>query len=144
MRTFEKLALLAAAPFCFASCESSDRSDDLAFARSTFQSLVRGESDVRDDIDWETLRAFGDNVGAQYVVISSETEREAFETAFITQFAASFRDSGGNVDAFTNWRVTGHADGRTEISADSPNGVLRLTVTERDDEERLSRLEVVP
>ena len=142
MSTLSKIVSFLAVPILLVACGSKN-SDDLTFARTTFESLARGDTAVRDRIDWATLNSLGVNAGAQYVNIASDTEREEFKTAFITQFAASFRDSGGKVESFTNWRVTGHSEDRTEVSADSPNGVLRVTVTERDNQDRVSRLEMV-
>lgn len=143
MLNLRTLTVLAAAPFIFSSCKSADASGDVTFGRSTFESLTRGDAAVKNDIDWETLNSLGVNVGASYTVIASETEREQFKDSFITQFASSFRDSGGSYEAFTNWRVTAHTGDRTEVSADSPNGVLRVTVTERDNLERVSKLEMI-
>jgi hypothetical protein len=125
-----------------ASCEKA-RTGDTAFARDTFISLAKGESSVQAKIDWQTLTALGDNVGAKYNLIPTETEKQEFRTAFVTGFSSSFRDGGGSVDAFTNWRVTFNDSTRTEVAADSPGGLLRLTVSERDSLERISSIDIV-
>jgi hypothetical protein len=143
MLAFRSLVFLSAAPFLFSSCESSRSAGDVTFARKTFESLTRGDAAAVENIDWETLNSLGLNVGASYSAIASETEREEFKNAFVTQFAASFRDAGGSADTFTNWRVTGHTDVHTEVSADSPNGVMRLTVSRRNDVKRVSKLEII-
>jgi hypothetical protein len=144
------LAFVSTAAILFPSCKSTNESveavstvGDTTFARETVGSLARGDTAVKHQIDWETLNSLGVNVGASYSAIASETEREEFKNAFITQFAASFRDSGGTIENFSNWRVSGQSDNRTEVSADSSNGVLRVTVSRRNDLERVSKLEMI-
>jgi hypothetical protein len=121
-------------------CERPAGRGDLTFAKGTFESLARGDSAVRSSIDWSTLQALGQNVGALYVQIPSEVEKGNFENAFVTQFAASFREAGGSPDQFTNWRVSFHDDLKTEVAADSGGGTITITVTERDGRERVSGL----
>ena len=127
-------------PFAFSQCEKVESQDDLTFAKNTFESLARGDSKVRESIDWSTLQAMGQNVGATYVLLPSETEKVNFEQAFVTQFAASFREAGGTPDQFSNWRVSHHDDLKTEVAADSGGGTVTITVTERDGKERVSGL----
>jgi hypothetical protein len=124
------------------NCKKTEQAGDSGFAKSTFISLARGDSDVQSKIDWPTLLALGENVGAKYVAIESETERQNFRNAFVTQFSSSFRENGGSVDNFTNWRVTFHDSIRTEVAADSPGGVLKMTVTDRDSIERVSSIDI--
>jgi hypothetical protein len=133
-----------ASSFALTNCnKTAGQHGDSAFARSTFVSLARGDSDVQSKIDWPTLTALGENVGAKYVAIQSEIEKQNFRNAFVTQFSSSFRENGGSVDNFTNWRVTFHDSLRTEVAADSPGGLLKITVTDRDSVERISSLDIV-
>src|SRR6478736_3624820 len=92
-------------PFAFSQCEKAESRADMSFAKNTFEALARGDSNTRESIDWSTLQAMGQNVGAAYVLLPSETERANFEQAFVSQFAASFRQAGGTPDQFSNWRV---------------------------------------
>jgi hypothetical protein len=127
-------------PFAFSQCEKVASKADMSFAKNTFEALARGDSKVRESIDWSTLQAMGHNVGAAYVLLPSETEKVNFEQAFVTQFAASFREAGGTPDQFSNWRVSHHDDLKTEVAADSGGGTVTITVTERDGKERVSGL----
>lgn len=137
------MALLTAA-FVISSCNrSGPKGGDVAFAQNTFESLARGDTAVADNIDWPVFTSLGENLGATYVTLNSEAEREKFVTGFITQFATAFRESGGTVDGFTNWRVVSHDSQRTEVAADSSNGVLTIVVSERDGLERVSSINVV-
>jgi hypothetical protein len=113
---------------------------DMSFAKNTFESLARGDSTVMDKIDWATLNSMGQDVGAVYMQIPSETEKRNFETAFVTQFSSAFREAGGSPDKFENWRVSYHDDLKTEVAADSGGGTVTITVTERDGKERVSGL----
>jgi hypothetical protein len=120
--------------------EKIESKADMSFAKNTFESLARGDSAVIDKIDWATLTAMGQNIGAAYSQLPSETEKRNLETTFVTQFATSFRESGGSPDKFENWRVSHHDDLKTEVAADSGGGTITITVTERDGKERISGL----
>ncbi len=149
-------ALLAvfAVPVLFSNCREAKRdltsakrevasAGDVTFARSTFESLARGDSAVAEKIDWPVFTSLGENLGADYVALTSGLEKQKFVAGFITQFAISFRESGGNLEGFTNWRVASRDALRTEVAADSPNGVLTVIVAERDNVERVSSINLI-
>ncbi len=153
MKTTHLLAL-AIAPLLLSNCRESDRTlsdaktevatvGDVTFAKSTFESLARGDSAVADKIDWPVFTATGQNIGAEYVETTSGVEKEKLVSGFITGFATSFRESGASVENFTNWRVSHHDKLRTEVAADSTNGVLTIIVSERDGVERVSSINVI-
>jgi len=142
-----RLMLVFAAPFCFLSCEKGGTTfstkGDVTLAKETFAELVRGDSSVATKIDWPIFTSLGNNVGAQYSALPTSVDKEKFVNLFITQFSTSFRESGGTMDSFTNWRVSAHDSTKTEVAADSPNGALVITVSERDGVERVSALNIV-
>ncbi|WP_035607109.1 hypothetical protein [Haloferula sp. BvORR071] len=113
---------------------------DMSFAKDTFEELARGDSSVVDKIDWPMLQSMGEDVGAEYSQLPSETQKRNFETSYVTQFASGFQKSGGTPGQFTNWRVSHHDDIKTEVAADSGGGTVTITVTERDGKERVSGL----
>lgn len=148
-----KALCLAPALFLFTQCEKRDGSpgpttaiataDELAFAKSTFHSLAKGELSVAQRLDWNTLTVVGENIGAKYTAIASEVEKEKYRTAFINNYATSFRESGGNIEALTNWRVVASDHMKTEVAADSPGGVLTITVMEKDGANQVVSIQVV-
>ncbi len=150
MKTIQILAVIAVTlPLCDCRRTSHKRTElkqeaatvgDVSFAKNTFESLVRGDSEVADKIDWEVLTSLGINAGASYVALDSEEEKKQFITGFITQFATSFRENRGQLEDFTNWRVVSHNSLRTEVAADSPDGVLTIIVAERNDKERVTSI----
>gem|GEM_PF-1694518 len=137
------MPLLAA--LSISSCEKSEISTagDVSFARSAFTALAKGDTKAQEMIDWPTFTAPGENVAAKYNDIPTETEKAQFRSEYVTGFATSFRQTGGSVDAFTNWTVSFHDSTRTEVTAQSPNGLLKLTVSERNSAEKLSAIDVV-
>jgi hypothetical protein len=143
MKVIRLLSLLLL-PLLLSHCEKTAEKiaskGDLTFAKSTFESLARGDSVAMENIDWPTLQSLGQNVGASYVQIPSETGKINFQKAFVAQFSASFREVGGSPDQFENWRVSYHDDLKTEVAADSAGGTVTITVTERDGRERISGL----
>ena len=147
------LALLALA-LGFSSCEKTktavaeskakiETAGDVTFARTTFESLARGDAEVAKKIDWPVFTSWGENVGVAYTALTSGAEKERFISNFITQFSTAFREGGGSVDAYTNWRVVSHDSQRTEVAADSSKGILSIIVSERNGEERVSSINVV-
>lgn len=141
----KSIPIIAAAAFALAttSCEKTKQAGDTSFARKAFLELARGDTAVQSKIDWPTFVAMGQNVGAAYTALESETEKQNFRNAFVTQFSTNFRESGGSVDNYTDWRVTFHDSLRTEVAADSPGGVLKITVSQRDSADWISSLDVV-
>jgi len=137
---------LAAAAVLVCSCQEVktkvETAGDATFARKTFESLARGDQSVSADIDWKTLKSFGTDVGAAYVVMASEEDQRRFREGFITQFASSFQTAGGKVEDFVAWKVVEHDATHTIVTSASPNKVLRVTVNERDGKERISGLDV--
>jgi hypothetical protein len=127
----------------FTSCERREAQGDVTFAKSTFESLARGDTSVEEKIDWETFTSLGIPAGQQYGAFATEEDRSAFRRTFITRFSSSFRDSGGSTASFKDWRVLSHDDTHTKVAADSADGTLKLTVSERDGKERLSVIEIV-
>jgi hypothetical protein len=153
MKTTHVLALLIT-PLLLSNCRESGTTGsdikteiatagDVTFAKSTFESLARGDSSVAEKIDWPVFSAMGNNIGSEYVEATSGVEKEKIVSGFITGFASSFRDSGGTVEGFTNWRVSLHDKLRTEVAADSAGGVMTITVSERDGVERVSSINLV-
>ena len=153
MKTIPLLTILAA-PFLLSNCKETKRNyaeaklevataGDVSFARTTFESLARGDSAVAEKIDWPVFTSLGQNLGANYVSLTSGVEKQKFIAGFITQFATSFRESGGTIEGFTNWRVTAHDALKTEVAADSANGVLTVIVAERDGVERVSSINII-
>ena len=136
------LAAISLLTLLLPGCEKMEAKGDVTFAKTTFESLVRGDSGVTDKIDWETLNSLGLPVGQQYVSFANDSDRTNFCKGFVTQFSASFRESGGSVDSFSNWRVISHDETHTEVVADSADGTLKLTVSKRDGIERLSAIKI--
>lgn len=117
---------------------------DVGFAKSTFESLVRGDTAVATKIDWPVFTAMGVNHGAAYVALNTQPDRDKFVAQFITQFSSSFRETGASMDNFTNWRVLTHDSTRTEVATDSTatSSTMTITVSVRDGVERVSAINV--
>ncbi|HEX7260936.1 MAG TPA: hypothetical protein VF258_03895 [Luteolibacter sp.] len=146
MKTTQLLTICAIS-LLFSNCKETKQqvttAGDVSFARNTFESLARGDSKVADKIDWPVFTSMGSNIGSTYVALTSGVEKDQFVTNFISQFAISFRENGGKIEDFTNWRVSLHDKLKTEVAADSPTGVLTVTVAERDDVERVSSINII-
>ncbi len=153
MKTVYLISLLTT-PFLLCHCRESKQTaaevkteiataGDVTFARSTFESLARGDAAVAAKIDWPVFTSLGENLGATYVGLPSAIEKQKLVDAFITQFATSFREGGGSIDGFTNWRVSAHDSAQTQVAADSVSGVLTVTVSVRDGVEKVSSINMI-
>ena len=154
MKTIHILTILAT-PLLFSNCKENSpttvaeakveaaTAGDVSFARATFESLARGDSAVAEKIDWPVFTSLGENLGASYNALNTGVEKNKLVTSFITQFAVNFRESGGSIENFTNWRVTFHDKMKTEVAADSPSGVLTVIVAERDGVEKVASINIV-
>ncbi len=151
---FLPLFTILATPLLFSNCrearekmtvvkQEAAAAGDVTFAKNTFASLAKGDSSVSTKIDWPVFTSLGENLGASYVALSSDVEKQKLTSSFITQFSVSFRESGGSVDAYSNWRVVSHDSQKTEVAADSSGGVLTVIVSERDGVEKISSINVV-
>lgn len=153
MKTITLIALLVS-PLLLTNCKETRRgianakedlatAGDVSFAKGTFESLARGDSAAADKIDWPVFTFLGQNIGATYTAFPTAVEKEKFITGYITQFATSFRESGGSIDSFTNWRVVTHDSQKTEVAADGTSGVMTILVSERDNVEKVSSITIV-
>jgi hypothetical protein len=153
MKTIHLFSLFAA-PLLFTQCNEARKgvanvkeevatAGDFGFAKNTFESLARGDSAVAGKIDWPVFTFLGENLGATYMALPTGVEKEKFINGYITQFATSFRESGGSVDSFTNWRVVTHDSQKTEVAADGTTGVVTILVSERDNMEKVSSINIV-
>lgn len=144
MKRLLTLLLLPLFGLLITACNRTGGDGDVRFARSAFESLVRGEEAVAADIDWKMLQSLGINVGAEYVSLQTEEERARFREAFITQFASSFQATGARAEDFTDWAVAEDDDVRTTVVARGPGGVLTLTLNDRDGGRKLSGIDSAP
>ena len=93
--------------------------NDVELCRRVFQGLAEGRQGVHRRIDWQRLKALDVDVGAAYAALPNDQERVRYRRAFIEQFCAGFRGTGGHSDAFVRWRAQGRADdGRVVVAAD--------------------------
>lgn len=91
---------------------------EAAFCRQLLADLVTGKAAVRERIDWEHLKAFGTDVGAEYAKLATAEEKRLYQTAFVQQFSAGFRQGGGDVRSFTHWRVLEKQQDQVVVAAD--------------------------
>lgn len=151
MKIIRILSLVVCA-ILFTNCQKAQQAGDVSFAKNAFESLARGDSAAATKVDWETLvvevPAVGSapiraNVGQEYVALQTDADRQTFINGFITQFSSSFRQSGASPEGLSNWRVTHHDTTRTEVTANSANGFLKITVNHRDGTDRISAIQVL-
>lgn len=127
-----------------AGCSKDAPNGDLQFAQNAFPALAKGDANAESMIDFDNLRMAGMDVGKIYAGMPNETEKSAFRRSFITGFSSSFQGTGASADSFKNWRVQSADAAKTIVAVDGPKGGITLTVSHRDNQQRISGLELVP
>ncbi|MBW3636362.1 MAG: hypothetical protein KY445_07845 [Armatimonadetes bacterium] len=130
--------------FSLAGCSRDPSGADLQFAQDSFPVLARGDAKAEELIDFETLRMAGMDVGAVYAAMPNDKEKADFRRSFVVGFASSFQGTGASADSFKNWRVQNSDSARTVVATDGPKGVITITVSRRDDRQRISGLGIAP
>lgn len=116
---------------------------DVDFAKSTFAELAAGDLEVVTKIDWSTLQSRGVNVGAEYAAMKNATDQDEFRSNFVRQFSSAFIDQGGKLEHFTDWRAAESDALKTLVTANSPAGLLKMTVVDRDGQRQVSGIDLV-
>ncbi|MFC1675074.1 hypothetical protein ACFL1K_04245 [Candidatus Omnitrophota bacterium] len=104
---------------------------DVLFAR-----LINGRQSVAKFIAWEDLKALGADMAPGYAKLPNEKERNNYKRTFITGFSLGFKQEGGSLQAFTNWRIYAKDSQNVIIAADYPRHKKTLLFTLSKGKER--------
>lgn len=116
--------------------------NEISFCRRTLAGLIKGELSVEKSLDWPSLKAVGNDIGAEYAKLLTENERAYFRKAFILNCALSFQNSGGKLSAFTHWRLEDKDSQQTIVAVDGlANKTLLFTVVKISGKRKLAALE---
>ncbi len=94
---------------------------DVIRCRDVLVGLAMGNMGVQRSINWEVLEALSGDFGAVYRQLPDEANRLRYREAFIAKFAEGFRQTGGSLAAFGNWRVVEKSNGHVVIATDAPS-----------------------
>jgi hypothetical protein len=141
--------LLVICAFCFVGCKgkkpvrTGPPKTDVEFARDVFQRMSQGDISAGELIDFDHLSIAGIDISGQYRNLTTDSSRENFRSSFIKGYSNSFKSSGGNIDALTNWREQSKDAGKTVVAADSPKKkMILITVTRIDGEQYVSAIDL--
>lgn len=81
------------------------KNQDINYCRSIFNGLIKGNYNVQKNIGWENLTAMGVNAGGVYSNAINDKEKTDYKKFFILNFSRGFRQTGGELKLFTNWRI---------------------------------------
>jgi len=111
---------------------------DLSFGRSVFYGLIKGNESVKKSIDWDSFKAIGQDLGANYSKLPSAREKEWYKKSFIINCSLGFQSLKGVPGSFANWRLR-RSDSQTAVVAtDSIGGsTLLLTISKKDKKRKL-------
>ncbi len=94
------------------------KTDDINLCRTVFSGLTKGNYGVQKYIAWESLKAMRVDVGATYAQFTTEKQRAEYKKLFIRYLSFGFRQAGGKLSAFTNWRIYNRDSEKTVVAAD--------------------------
>jgi hypothetical protein len=129
--------VLASLPGC---SRVSDKAD-VRFAKTLFLSMLNGTA-AESAIDWEVFHTDEEDVGAAYKALPNEEEKASFRKSFLIGFAASTPNLKANLAGVTSWRVKSATPSETTVAVDVKWGVISLTVSKRDGNQKLSAIRV--
>jgi len=92
---------------------------DVAFCREVLKGLATSDMQVISKIDWEHLSAVGVDVGATYRALPTPQDRLRYERTFVQKFSEGFRQSGGRLEAFRDWRLQAREGDRALVAVES-------------------------
>lgn len=116
--------------------------NDVEYAKKTFQLLADGDETVKGMIDWEHLKMLGIDVGELYTK-TSDAQRDKETSDFIRSYSNSFKQRGGRVENFSNWREQSRDATNTVVVADVQMGQhILITVTHINGQQKVSTLEI--
>lgn len=113
-----------------------------ALSRQIFIGMVQGKQAVEKHIDWYELKALGIDVATIYSKLANEKERDDYRKEFFKNLSLGFKMSGGNPQAFINWRVYKVEGEKTIVAADySGKGRTVLFTLSRGRQKKLTAVE---
>lgn len=116
------IAVSAALLWVFLARDNSD----IGICRFAFGGLVKGNISAQGSIDWDRLKALDADVGAYFSKLPNEKEKASYKAAFIKSFANGFKNSGGNLGEFADWRVESEAGAKITVVATDYRGKTLL------------------
>ena len=95
-------------------------------------------------IDWETFRAVGKDVGAEYRVLPNDAEKAEFRRMFLVGFSATTPNLKANPNLVTGWRLKSENSSETIVAADMKHkdAVLLITVSKRSGTQKISSFQI--
>ena len=101
-KTFKKIAIILLMVGIFGGCGSVD---DVTFAHSFMDQLIRGRYSARTMIDWTRFKMMERDVAKECARLKSQEGKDAYARAFIEGFSRGFNQNGGQSSWFFNWRM---------------------------------------
>ena len=111
---------------------------DLSFGRSVFYGLIKGNESVKKLIDWDSFKAIGQDLGANYSKLPSAREKEWYKKSFIINCSLGFQSVKGLPGSFINWRLRRSDNQTAVVATDTVGGsTLLLTISKKDKKRKL-------
>lgn len=111
---------------------------DLSFGRSVFYGLIKGDESVKKFIDWDSFKAIGQDLGANYSNLPPGREQEQYKKAFIINCGLGFQSVSTVSGSFANWRLRRSDKEIAVVAADSVGGsTILVTISKKDKRRKL-------
>ncbi|MFH0940742.1 MAG: hypothetical protein V1840_02675 [Candidatus Omnitrophota bacterium] len=79
--------------------------DDVSFARTTMELMIKGRYSARTRLDWPVLKIMTADIGQEYSNLKTSQDRESYEQSFIKSFSEGYKKAGAKASAFFGWRA---------------------------------------
>jgi hypothetical protein len=136
------IVLVPIAALLLSGCDF-DKKEFLDTAKSTFESFYTGNSRITDStIDWHSIRINGDEVGRDYMQMTTDYDRAAYRKSQIIKLRTICSMKGWNLQNVKNWRIKDRGVESASVIADGPGGSLIFTMRKFQAEKKVGMIEV--
>lgn len=120
---------------------SKEKERRIGFAKQTMKYLLKGDKRLEKNIDWESFRFLGEDIGSQYQSAMSSFEKSGIRSMTVARLASESRAQGWALDKFTNWHMNYSAKHFASIYVDAPKRNLMITMTIVDTTRKITAID---
>ena len=136
------IAFLLLAALCFSGCDF-DKKEFIDTAKSTFESFYNNNSRITDStIDWHAIKVNGDEVGRDYMQITTDYDRAAFRKAQVIRLRTICSMKGWNIQNVKNWRIKDRGVESASVVGDAPGGTIVLSMRKWQAMKKVGTIEI--
>ena len=134
--------LVAIIIFSYTGCDF-DKREFIETAKSTFAAFYNSNYRTTDStIDWHVLSINGDEVGRDYMQMTTDYDKLAYRKAIVVRLRTLCTQKGWNPANMKNWRISERGVESASVTADGPKGSIIMTLRKYQAEKRIGTIQI--